>query len=924
MDYKNSLFLPETDFPMRGNLKQLEPEILEQWDAQSLYQKIQKQRAGGKKFVLHWGPPFANGHLHVGHAFNAILKDIVCRSYSLLGYQAPLVPGWDCHGLPIEWKIEEEIRAQGKRKEDVSIQEFRQACRDFAARWIEVQKDEFKRMGVLADLANPYVTMDYANEAAIVGEIFTFLEAGLLYQGARPIMWSVVEKTALAEAEIEYMDKTSSSIYVAFPIQKTSVPELAGSSVVIWTTTPWTLPGNRAVCYGPEVPYGLMQLSDGRRILLAEPLREAFEKTTGLMIQQQVASFSGKALEGTVCAHPLAGQGYDFPVPLLPGDHVTTDAGTGFVHTAPGHGLEDFAIGQQFKLEVPATVGPDGSYYEQVPLFAGLHIFKADPVVIQHVQQAGHLLWEGKLVHSYPHSWRSKKPLIFRTTPQWFIQMDGVLREKALKAIQDVSWFPRQSQNRIQSMVAERPDWCISRQRYWGVPIPVFVHKKTGALLNDPNVHRRIRDAIAQHGCDIWFTGDVTTFLEPDYVAADYEPIRDIVDVWFESGSTQGFVLEQRPDLQRPADLYLEGSDQHRGWFQSSLLVGCGTRGNAPFKNVLTHGFTVDEQGRKMSKSLGNTVDLHQAIQDYGAEILRLWVVSCDYTDDLRLGKNLLTTQQEIYRRYRNTLRYLLGAVGKDPVPQVSYDALPLLEKWVLHRLHHLNQAFRKATTDFNFQSFYVQLHAFCASDLSAFYLDIRKDCLYCDAVDNPKRQAAVMVMDYVLKALLQFLAPVLCFTAEEAWQHYGASQGQDSVHCQVLAEAPAAWHNPETAEQVEKAREQRAVMTHVLEQARAAGVIRSSLQAKLVVFDPQGSLVAGMDFDELAIVSQLEIRTEKPPAEIVHPDWPTLGCQVESAPGAKCERCWKVLPDVGAEADHPTLCQRCATVVKQQERAIA
>jgi len=922
-DYKDTIFLPQTTFAMKGNLAELEPLLLQKWERENIYEKVRQARQGAPKFILHWGPPYANGHLHAGHLFDGIFKDMICRAQTLLGKDAPLVPGWDCHGLPIEWKIEEKYRAAGRQKEDVSLMEFRQECREFASHWVKIQKDEFQRLGISFDRDHTYLTMDFQAEAVITAELLKFLENGSLYKGARPIMWSVVEKTALAEAEIEYIDKKSSSIYVCFPVIQSARESLRDAQAVIWTTTPWTLPGNRAIAFGQEIEYVLLQAGD-QKLILAEPLFESVCSQVGLTDFKILDRFMGAELQGTICHHPLYDLGYKFDVPLLPGDHVTTEAGTGLVHTAPGHGEDDFVIGKKYGLEVPEVVADDGRYYPDVPCFAGIHVFKADDLVIQKLEEQGKLLYKTHIVHSYPHSWRSKAPLIFRTTPQWFISMTKTgLRDKALAEIKKTKWFPAQGENRITSMVESRPDWCISRQRAWGIPLPFFVHKTTGQVLIDSQVNQKILEIINQEGCDAWFTSDPNRFLAPAYSSQDYEAVKDIVDVWFEAGCTQAFVLEKRSDLRNPADVYSEGSDQHRGWFQSSLLIGCGTRGYAPFKTVVTHGFTVDEHGRKMSKSLGNTLDAQKATQDFGAEILRLWVVSCDYTDDLRIGPDLLKHQQDIYRRYRNTLRYLLGALsGYEEKGPIVYQDLPSIDKWVLHRLSELNSLFREAVDQYEFQQFYSRLHTFCSTDLSAFYFDIRKDCLYCDGMDDPKRQAALSVMDQVCTHLLLWLQPVLCFTTEEVWQHrYNDTRGP--IQTVELPPIPDNWSNQELANTFEQVRNQRRLMTGALERARADGLIGSSLQAKVTLFDPKGQINGQQDLKELAIISQLEISASAIPSHAYTlPDVPHVGVVVEVAPGDKCERCWKVLPEVGhQDSVHNDLCRRCNSVVIQQRK---
>ncbi|MBI3454118.1 MAG: isoleucine--tRNA ligase, partial [Rhodospirillales bacterium] len=675
-DYKKTVFLPRTDFAMKGELPRREPETLARWHQMDLYGRLRAAAKGRPKFILHDGPPYANGHLHTGHALNKILKDTVNRVQQMLGKDAIYVPGWDCHGLPIEWKIEEDYRAKGKVKDKVPVGEFRRECREFADRWIDIQREEFRRLGIEGDWDNPYSTMAYAAEAQIVREIGKFALNGGLYRGAKPVMWSVVEKTALAEAEIEYHDHKSATVHVRFPVIKGSRPALEGAAIVIWTTTPWTIPGNRALAAGAAIEYQLVTVKSvaegslvrvGDRLIVAKNLAADFAAACKIGEMAVEAAFAGADLVGTVCAHPLRGKGYDFDVRVFAGEFVTTEAGTGFVHIAPGHGADDWELGIKHGVEVPDTVADDGAYFPHVPLFAGKRVYMPDGkpgdangAVIAALIEAGGLLAKGSLVHSYPHSWRSKAPLIFRNTPQWFISMShNGLRDKALAAIDATRWFPGSGRNRIRGMIESRPDWCISRQRAWGVPIAIFADRKTGEPLRDPDVIERVAAAFEKEGANAWYESDPKRFLGPKYDPADYEQVKDIVDVWFDSGSTHAFVLEQRADLQWPASLYLEGSDQHRGWFHSSLLEACGTRGRAPYEGVLTHGFVLDEQGRKMSKSLGNVVAPQEVVGKLGADILRLWVVGSDYSEDLRIGPEILKHQAELYRRLRNTLRYL-------------------------------------------------------------------------------------------------------------------------------------------------------------------------------------------------------------------------------------------------------------------------
>ncbi len=934
-DYKETIFLPKTDFSMRGNLAQKEPAMVKKWQDDGLYEKLRAKRKGAEKFLLHWGPPYANGHLHVGHALNGILKDLVTRSYSLLGYDAPLVPGWDCHGLPIEWKIEEKYRKSGKRKEDVPLNEFRQECRQFAGKWQQTQAEEFDRLGLCADTENPYITMDFSSEAAIAKELLTFVEKGAVYKGVRPIMWSPIEKTALADAEMEYQDKKSPAIYVSFKVMKASMPVLENACLIIWTTTPWTIPGNRALAYGDDIDYVALKIEGvaegslakvGETLILAEALYKDICTEVGITDFSILETFKGSDLEGSICAHPFVKQGYDFEIPVISGHHVTTETGTGLVHTAPGHGPDDFELGKKFGLAIADTINDNGVYAESVKYFAGVHVFKADPAVMDLLQEVGGLLHKSTITHSYPHSWRSKAPLIFRTTPQWFISMEHSLegkeslRELALSEIKKTKWIPEQGENRITGMIKDRPDWCLSRQRAWGVPITLYTHKETGKILQDKAVNERILKIFETEGCDVWFGEDHSRFLGSDYAQEDYTPCKDILDVWFESGATQGFVLEDRPDLYRPADLYLEGSDQHRGWFQSSLLVGCGTRGNAPYKTVATHGFTVDSKGLKMSKSVGNTISPLEVAKEMGIEILRLWVVSCDYTDDQRIGNEILKYQQDIYRRYRNTLRYVLGALSAyNPAHDVDYAEMPALEQWVLHRLNDTQKDFKKCLEEVDFQSFYSRLHTFCSVDLSAFYFDIRKDTLYCDGETSIERRATLTVMKQIFEHLVHWLAPVLPFTAEEAWSSY--KPGSESIHLSTMPAVQEQWHNKDVVRVYESVRDQRAVMTAALELARKEGIIGSSLQAKVTVYDPEKTLDAQINFAELSIVSQLEIKIETPPQEGYMDKGLTVF--VEKATDQKCERCWKILPDVGSHPDHPGACSRCVLVVESLGRIV-
>ncbi len=942
-DYKPTVFLPRTDFPMRGGLPAKEPELLRRWAEMDLFRRLRETARGREKFILHDGPPYANGNIHIGHAVNKILKDVIVRSRQMQGYDSNYVPGWDCHGLPIEWKIEEKYRAAGQDKDEVPLNRFRAECRQFAQEWVDIQSGEFRRLGVEGNWAEPYTTMTFPAEAQIVREIHKFAANGGLYKGAKPVMWSVVEKTALAEAEIEYHDHTSTTVFARFAVWGSPAPEVDDASIVIWTTTPWTLPGNRAIAYGDDIEYGVFKVlataegsraEVGERLVVATALAEAVAREAGIAEWRLLHRFPGSRLAGGFCHHPLTRSGYDFKVPLLAGGFVTTDAGTGFVHIAPGHGEDDFRLGQANGIEVPQTVGEDGRYYDHVPLFAGLRVYtdqgkpgEANEAVLTAFAEAGSLLARGRIKHSYPHSWRSKAPLIFRTTPQWFISMEtNDLRRTALKAIAETRWFPAQGENRIRAMIEQRPDWCISRQRAWGVPIALFVRKADGAILRDPAVFERIAAIFESEGSDAWFARDPQDFLGDGYRADDFEQVRDIVDVWFESGSTHAFVLEQRPELKWPASLYLEGSDQHRGWFHSSLLESCGTRGRAPYDAVLTHGFTLDEQGRKMSKSLGNVVAPQQVCDQYGADILRLWVVSTDYTEDQRIGPDIIKYQADHYRRLRNTLRYVLGALADyTPAERIEAAAMPELERWVLHRLAELDAVVRARIEEYDFHGLSVAIHNFCAVDLSAFYFDVRKDSLYCDAPGSVRRRSVRTVMEHLLSALTAWLAPILCFTAEEAWlarpPGLAGTVGwsEDSVHLRLFPAIPAAWRDDALAARWEAVRNVRRVVTGALELERAGKRIGSSLQARPTVFvdATTRNLLAELDFAEVCITSQIAVVEGTPPADaFTLPDAPGIAVVPGLADGGKCERCWKILPEVGGNADHPTLCHRCGDAV--------
>ncbi|MET0182976.1 MAG: isoleucine--tRNA ligase [Caulobacterales bacterium] len=1011
-DYRETLFLPETAFPMKAGLPAREPEWIKRWDEIALYQKLRETAKGRPTFVLHDGPPYANGPIHIGHAENKILKDFVVRTRQMMGFDADYVPGWDCHGLPIEWKVEEDFRAKGRKKQDVSPVEFRKACRDYADKWIPLQAKEFRSLGVEGDWENYYSTMSFSAEAKIAAEFLKVVRTGLVYRGVKPVMWSTVERTSLAEAEVEYQEKQSHTIWVKFPIVKGGDSDVR---IVIWTTTPWTIPGNRAISYSKDISYGVYEVTalesdlkfepwvkPGDKIAIADKLAEDALKSAKAAAWKRVADFDPN---GIVCAHPLrnwrpaspsmgeagreaAGGGafvtsqaepraalssashasppqsslrddsspiggeqslYGFDVPLLAGDHVTDDAGTGFVHTAPGHGADDFAIwlatGHK-QADIPYTVDEEGKLTSGAPGFEGLEIVTLDgknqgkdgpanEAVIKALIEAGALLARGRLTHQYPHSWRSRAPLIFRATPQWFVALDKpyhegkTLREVALDEVERVDWGQQRvrderDQNRIKAMVADRPDWLVSRQRNWGVPLAMFVNKQSGAILMDDEVDARIIAAMEKAGADVWWSTPAQEFLGAKYKAEDFEKVEDILDVWFDSGCTHSFVLNTKDTLPYPADVYLEGADQHRGWFQSSLLESCATRGRAPYEAVITYGFCVAEDGRKMSKSLGNGVEPQQVQKQYGIEIFRLLVAAADFRDELRVGKTIFDQSSETYRKLRNTLRYLLGALnGFEDSERVALEDMPLLERWLLHRLHEIDAEVRDGYEKFEFRRGLSAIVEFCNVDLSAFYVDVRKDALYCDAPSSLKRRACRTALDAVFDRLVIWLAPLMPFTTDEAWTTRYPSEV--SVHLRTFPETPESWKDEIAAAQITRLRRARSVVTGAIEVQRREKILGASLEAAPRVFVKDESLrdlMNEIDFAELCIASDVRIEAgEGPEGAFRISDVHDVAVIVERAPGVKCARSWKYFDPGTADPDFPDITPRDAGAVREWEK---
>ena len=909
---KENINLPKTAFSMKANLSNKEPEILSNWEKNNLYEKIRKNSKGRKKFILHDGPPYANGHIHMGTALNKILKDIIIKFHQMNGKDSIYVPGWDCHGLPIEWKIEEQYKKKKKNKDEIPIKDFRKECRDFAKEWIEIHIKEFKRLGVTGDFKNYYSTMSFEAEAQIVRELGKFLLDKSLYQGFKPVLWSTVEKTALADAEVEYLDHTSSTIFAAFKIKKTNKDFLKDANIIIWTTTPWTIPANKALAYNQSIEYSLVEINvlenfKEKKIIVASNLLKSIMQSCKIKKYEVIKKFSGSEFSGTYCSHPFLDKGYNDDIPMLEARFVNLEQGTGIVHCAPSHGPDDFNLCLKNNIPSKYTVDNAGLYTKEVPNFTGIHIFKADPIVIEKLKEEKKLLGDDKLQHSYPHSWRSKAPLIYRATPQWFISMEkNSLRQKAIKAINETSFYPKKGKERLLSMVEGRPDWCVSRQRVWGVPLPIFINKKTKEPLRDQKVINRIAEIYEKEGSDCWFDGDLSRFLGKDYKPEDYIKLSDIVEVWFDSGSTHSFVLEKREDPNWPADMYLEGSDQHRGWFHSSLLESCGTRGRAPYNSILSHGFVVDGKGLKMSKSTGNVISPEDILKDFGADILRAWVASSDYAEDLRIDKTILSQHAESYRKIRNTFRFILGNIQdnfeKQDFENLDISSFSELEKYILHKLYFINKSVEENLGNYNFHKLYKELLNFCALDLSSFYFDIRKDVLYCDSPNSKKRKDCIIVLNLILECLLKWFAPIFVFTTEEIYSLVNKSE--ESIHELTFPEIPEKWKNEELNEKWIALFKIKQDANVAIEQKRSSKEIGSSLEAEIEINTNSAKykLMEGLDLAEYFITSKakkIKNINEKEDDKIM----------VKKTQGKKCPRCWKILENE---------CERCKKVVEE------
>ena len=909
---KENLNLPKTSFSMKANLPHKEPGIVEFWDKINLYKQLREQSKGKEKFILHDGPPYANGYIHMGTALNKILKDVVTRFHQMNGKDSNYVPGWDCHGLPIEWKIEEQYKKDKKNKDEVPISEFRKECREFANKWIDVQKKEFKRLGVVGDWENYYSTMSFDAEASIVRELGKFLLEGSLYKGFKPVLWSTVEKTALADAEVEYKDHTSNTIYVGFKVESSKIKILNDSQIIIWTTTPWTIPANRALAYNKNLDYTVIEINDSssnfnnQKIVVASKLLDTIIKGCELKKYKKIDSFKGEDFKETICSHPFKDLGYEYQVPMLDAQFVTLEQGTGIVHCAPSHGPDDFNLCLKHGIKSVDTIDDNGRYTKYIPKFEGIHIFKADEIIIEKLKECKKLLSNGKLTHSYPHSWRSKAPLVHRATPQWFISMEShKLRNIALKAIDETKFYPRRGKIRIRSMIEARPDWCVSRQRVWGVPLPIFISKKTGEPLKDLEVIENIAKIYEKEGSDCWFSDNPQRFLGKKYNKEDFIKSNDIVEVWFDSGSTHTFVLEKRKDLKWPASMYLEGSDQHRGWFHSSLLESCGTRKRAPYESVLSHGFVVDGKGLKMSKSTGNVISPNDILHKYGADILRVWASASDYTEDLRIDFNILDQHAESYRKIRNTFRFLLGNL-QDKKTDLDFTNLdisnwPELEIYMLHQIYELDKKIKNYFKEYSFHKLYKELLQFCSQDLSAFYFDIRKDALYCEPVNSKIRKASIKFLNITLDILLRWFAPIISFTTEEIYKII--YNNEKSIHLENFSTIPEKWLNKSLGNKWNQLKLVRQVCNVAIEVKRTNKELGSSLEADLEIFLDKKylDLVKNIDLSEFCITSKAKaqiLNGQKDLELFKLENIQGIGVLVKKAVGNKCPRCWKIFEE--------------------------
>ena len=906
---KDNLQLPKTAFSMKANLPTKEPRILENWEKNNIFKKLRKISYGKEKFILHDGPPYANGHIHMGTALNKILKDMIIRFHQMSGKDSVYVPGWDCHGLPIEWKIEEQYKKKKKNKDEVPIKDFRNECREFAKKWIDVHIKEFKRLGVTGDFKNYYSTMSNQAEAQIVRELGKFLLDGSLYQGFKPVFWSTVEKTALADAEVEYKDHISNTIFVSFKVKNTDKEFLKDTNIIIWTTTPWTIPANRALAYNNGIEYSVIKISSienfkEQKIVVASNLVNSIIKTCKIEKYEVIKTFKGSDFEGTVCNHPLFNLNYTYDVPMLEARFVTLEQGTGIVHCAPSHGPDDFNLCLKNNIPSKYTVDNAGYYTSEIPFFSKTHVFKADAIVIEKLKEEKKLLNNDKLQHSYPHSWRSKAPLIYRATPQWFISMDkNELRNKAIKSINETAFYPAKGRERLLSMIEGRPDWCVSRQRAWGVPLPIFINKRTKEPLRDKKVIDRIAEIYEKEGSDCWFTDDPKKFLGSEHNQEDYDQLKDIVEVWFDSGSTHSFVLEKRKDLKWPADMYLEGSDQHRGWFHSSLLESCGTRGRAPFESILSHGFVVDGKGMKMSKSAGNVISPDDILKKYGADILRAWVASSDYSEDLRIDDTILSQHAESYRKIRNTFRFILGNIQdkyeKQDLDKIDIKKFPELEQYILNKIFYLDLAVKENLKNYNFHKMYKELLNFCSLDLSSFYFDIRKDVLYCDDLKSKKRIQCTTVLNIILECLLKWFAPIFVFTTEEIYNL--VNKKEESIHESSFAIIPKYWKNEKLNKKWRELFSLKQEANLAIEEKRSNKEIGSSLEAEMEIYtnSENFNLMEGLDLAEYFITSKatkVENTDKNEKTKII----------IKKAKGNKCSRCWKIVDNI---------CQRCKKI---------